>query len=330
MVRRGLLPGVLSVSAAAKDLGAPAPQRLAVLGSPIAHSKSPLIHRAAYEALGLDWQYGRDELVASELEAYLAARAAGWRGFSVTMPLKEEAHRLSALLDPVARESGVVNTLLRLDTADPRWAGFNTDVPGLAAAIAKAGLDASRTVVIGSGATAVSAVLAARRLGAEHVEVAARNTQAVAGLVSRFSGSREAGGGAALEMSGTNLLIPEAMRMLADAGHAGGRGAPTLVISTLPGPAAAGIDVPEALTAAPLFDVAYDPWPSPLAERWRAAGGVAHPGIGMLVEQALVQLRVFVRGDSGAELENEEALLAVMREAVEAGRGAASAAGMGG
>ncbi|WP_449277429.1 shikimate dehydrogenase family protein [Leucobacter sp. GX24907] len=299
-----------------QHFGAAEPARLRVLGSPIAHSRSPLIHRAAYEVLGLDWEFDRDELVAADLEGYLAERSRGWRGFAVTMPLKEEAYRLSALRDPVAEESGVVNTMLRLDTDDPRWAGFNTDVLGLAAAISKAGLDATRTAVIGSGATAVSAVLAARRLGAEHVEVVARNEEAAAALVQKFSGSREPGAETGLRMSTTHLLAPAALERLTEAGGATASGTPTLVISTLPGPAGTGLVLPEQLAAAPLFDVAYDPWPSPLATHWQHAGGRAHAGIGMLVEQALIQVRIFVRGDGGAELEDEEALLAGMWRAV--------------
>jgi shikimate dehydrogenase len=290
-----------------------ATEHLAVLGSPIAHSKSPAIHAAAYRELGLAWSYGREELRAEELEGFLGAHARGWRGFSLTMPLKEEAHRLAAILDPVAEESGVVNTLLRLDSEARPWAGFNTDVGGLAAAIRGAGLDAARTIVIGSGATAVSAILAARSLGARRVEVVARNAAAVSDLVARFDGTSGPGSAAPLRVGGTPL--PGVERLLERAAPAPGLPEPTLVISTLPGPAARELALPEALTAIPLFDVAYDPWPSPLAERWRAAGGEAHAGIGMLVEQALLQVRVFANGDPGIPLAGEERVLAAMRAA---------------
>lgn len=272
-----------------------ATERLAVLGSPIAHSKSPAIHAAAYRELGLAWSYGREELRADELEGFLAAHARGWRGFSLTMPLKEEAHRLASILDPVAEESGVVNTLLRLDSEAQPWAGFNTDVGGLAAAIRREGLDAARTIVIGSGATAVSAVLAARELGADRIGVLARRIEPARALADRFG------------TEAARIGTPEADGLVAGA---------TLVISTLPGPAAGEVALPTALTRIPLFDVAYDPWPSPLAERWRAAGGEAHSGIGMLVEQALLQLRIFVNGDPGFPLAGEERVLAAMHAAV--------------
>lgn len=298
-------------------------EKLAVLGWPIAHSHSPRIHRAAYRELDLPWHYTHVRVDAPALTGFLSGRGHEWRGFSLTMPLKEEARRAATTLDAVARESGAANTLLRLPDevgtgleAGARWAGFNTDVAGLAAAMSKAGLDARQTVVIGSGATAVSAILAARRLGAEHVEIVARNGDAVGDLVARFGGSREPGADTALEVSGTNLLVPEAVEMLAgDRYRPNARGAATLIISTLPGPASDKITLPSALSRTPLFDVAYDPWPSPLAERWRAAGGEAHSGTGMLVEQALLQLRIFTSGDPERPLPDEARLLAVMHSA---------------
>ncbi|WP_244304602.1 shikimate dehydrogenase family protein [Leucobacter viscericola] len=263
-------------------------RQLAVLGSPIAHSKSPLIHRAAYELLELPWSYGSAELTADGLETFLKSCGAEWQGLSLTMPLKEEAHRLAVVRDPVAEESGVVNTLLRL-AGDAGWAGFNTDVAGLANAIEMAGLDARHTVVLGSGATAVSAVLAVRRLGAETVRILARNTAAAADLADRFDLG------------------------LFDAGES----APaTLVVSTLPGPASATVDLPGELMQIPLFDVAYDPWPSPLALRWDAAGGSAHSGLEMLVEQAIIQIRIFRNGDPDTPLPGEENVRAVMQQAV--------------
>ena len=293
------------------------PQRLAVLGSPIAHSKSPDIHSAAYRVLGLDWSYGRFECEEPGLASLLAGLGSEWRGLSLTMPLKEEARRLASVLDPVAEESGVVNTLLRL-AGGAGWAGFNTDVGGLAAAIHEAGLDATSTVVLGSGATAVSAILAVRSLGAQHVEVVARNASAITDLVARFDGTSGTGAGAPLRVSGMPLAPadPDAERTSRDPEVP----EPTLVVSTLPGPAARGVQLPESilgtpLLGLPLFDVAYDPWPSPLAERWSAAGGVAHAGIGMLVRQALLQVRIFVTGDPGTPLEREDEVLAAMRSA---------------
>lgn len=281
--------------------------RLAVLGHPIAHSRSPRIHRAAYELLELPWQYDAIDCDEAGLAGLLAGMTTEWRGLSLTMPLKDEARRLSLVLDPVAEESGVVNTLLHL-SGGIGWAGFNTDVMGLAAAIRDAGLDPRRTIVLGSGATAMSALLAVRSLGAEKVTVLARNAGAVAGLVARFSGTRDPRFEHALRVEGVSTQTVETLSPAE-------LGAATLVISVLPGPASAEVDLPDGLTAVPLFDVAYDPWPSPLAERWRAAGGVAHSGLDMLVQQALLQLRIFVAGDPNTPLDRDAEVLAEMRRA---------------
>ena len=279
------------------------PQRLAVLGSPIEHSRSPRIHAAAYRVLGLDWRYSSVRCGEAGLAGFLAGRDADWLGFSVTMPLKNEAHRIASELDPVAAESGVVNTLRRREDG---WFGANTDVPGLAAAIAGAGLDARRTVVLGSGATAVSAILAVRGLSAERVTILARNAAAGRALAARFSGTRAA---------------PHARPMDVDYGGAGVDGSvgpegPTLVVSALPGPAAAQVQLPAGVIDAPLFDVAYDPWPSPLATRWRTRGSEAHAGTEMLVEQAIVQVRIFTHGDPARSLDEEAAVGRAMRRAV--------------
>lgn len=289
--------------------GLSAADQLAVMGSPIAHSLSPLIHSTAYAELGLPWRYGAEDVQARDLAAALDARGPEWRGFSLTMPLKEEAHRLARVLDPVATESGVANTLLRL-SGDAGWAGFNTDVPGLASAIAAEGLDASETIVIGSGATAVSAILAARRLGALRVRLVARNMQAAGDLVARFGKSREPGSDARLWMDATTLRESEAL--LADPSLGGA----TLVISTLPGPAGEQLELPGFLTEIPLFDVAYDPWPSPLAHHWRKAGGEAYSGHAMLVEQAIIQIRIFLNGDPAFPLPAEDAVRAAMQRGI--------------
>lgn len=285
--------------------------QLAVLGLPIEHSKSPLIHGAAYAELGFEWNYSAIPCDVADLDAFLASSGPDWTGFSLTMPLKEEAHRLAAVLDPVAQESGVANTLLRL-SGDAGWAGFNTDVAGLATALSDAGLDASHTIVIGSGATAVSAILAARRNGATRVSLLARNPEVATALIKRFAGRAEPGSNVSLQM---DTLTPTALR--ADPAAGGLTSTATLVISTLPGPASRNLEVPDALTRIPMFDVAYDPWPSPLAVRWREAGGRAVSGLGMLIAQALIQIRIFQHGNPDTRLPNEDEVLAVMQRALD-------------
>ena len=285
-------------------LGEPGRQ-LAVLGSPIAHSRSPQIHAAAYRALGLDWAYGRHEIVAAELAGFLAGLGDDWLGLSLTMPLKGEACRLAASLDRVAERSGVVNTLRR-DTATGMWHGWNTDVRGLERAIRdlrsrQGRADPPRRVtVLGAGATAVSALLAAERLGAEHIELLARRPERAEALLARIPQpglSRSAGDLGRLATPGRDETRD-------------------LVISTLPGTAGAELSVAASLRErSPLFDVAYDPWPSALARGWSEAGGVAGSGVDMLVWQALAQIRIFVFGDPERALPDEDAVLGAMRAA---------------
>lgn len=259
--------------------------KLAVLGSPITHSKSPLIHAAAYRYLGLDWEYSRFQCQEDELEQFLLNHTHGWRGFSVTMPLKEEAFLLAESLDPFARQTKAVNTLLKTERG---WKGCNTDVPGLRMALEHQQFDLQNTIVLGAGATAGSAVLAAQQLGAQRVTVLARRPNAAQQLAAQFSCAYG-------ELGTTSETRP------------------TTVISTLPGEAGSSVTIHEEYLHARLFDVAYDPWPSPLSKRWIDAGGNAVSGIEMLIFQALIQIRIFVHSDAELPLPNEVSVLAAMR-----------------
>ncbi|KQX06789.1 MULTISPECIES: shikimate dehydrogenase family protein [unclassified Leifsonia] len=290
------------------DAAAPVGDRLAVLGSPIAHSKSPALHAAAYAALGLDWTYERHEVDERGFDELLDARvlrrfggpsegeAAPWRGFSLTMPLKTRAFARADELDLVAEQTGAVNTLVF--GADGRTTGFNTDVAGLVAAIVEAGVQSARHVVIlGAGATAASAIVAAADLGAEHVHLAVRNPER----------------GHELDGLSASLGLTHSVSTFGELEGVGGE----LVISTLPGGTVLDSGLPLALQRdALLFDVAYDPWPSALAMSWLKRGGRVASGLGMLLHQALVQVRIFVSGDPLIPLQDEEAVLAAMRAAI--------------
>ena len=144
--------------------GAPGPVlNAAVLGRPVAHSLSPLLHRAGYRALGLDdWAYGAHDLGADDLAAWVAQRDDSWRGLSLTMPLKEAAFAVAATVSQTARLTGAVNTLVRRD--DLGWDAHNTDVHGLVGALGHLDHGGSATL-LGSGATARSAAVALARLG---------------------------------------------------------------------------------------------------------------------------------------------------------------------
>lgn len=267
--------------------------RLAVLGSPICHSKSPAIHRAAYAALELDWQYERFELQAPELRPFLESTEDAWLGFSCTMPLKEAAHEIATELDPVAKRTGVVNTLLR---DGHEWFGANTDVGGLRMALQDCQLDLSSVIVLGAGATAISAVMAAQEAGAGRIEVRARRVEAAHEIATEFG-----------THYGALAETPQ---------HD-----PTTVISTLPGEAGKRLQLTDAYTRADLFDVAYDPWPSPLTKVWVKSGGRAYSGIDMLIYQAVLQIRLFVSRDLTLPLVNEDTVIAAMRQAASTSMG---------
>lgn len=283
------------------DAAGPAPRaddgrrRLAVLGSPIAHSKSPSLHRAAYERLGLDWAYDRVEVGAGGLAGFLDGLGPDWRGLSLTMPLKAEALALADDVERLAERAGAVNTLLLAPGG--RRLGFNTDIVGIVRALGDVGVHAIRHgVLVGGGATAASALVAMAELGAASVEVCVR----------------DAGRAASVIGLGHALGLVVETRPLARIGEATGA---DLVISTVPGGTDLGLAPSDALAAAPLLDVAYAPWPTPLAAAWGERGGTVANGLGMLIHQALLQVRIFLTGDPLAELPDEAGVLEVMRRA---------------
>ena len=275
--------------------------QLAVLGSPIAHSQSPALHAAAYGVLGLDWQYSAIEVTESALRGFIAGLGSGWRGLSLTMPLKREVLGLLDEVDPVARLTGGANTVL-VDRG--RLRGFNTDVYGITRAFQDAGVESLRAVrILGGGATAASALVAVHELGATQVKLSVRTPAKAAPLL-------DLAGALGVALVVTTLDTPHET-------SAPGEAAPDAVVSTLPGHA----DVRPRFTAAVrgsavLFDVAYSPWPSSLASEWFDAGGSVISGIEMLIDQALAQVRIFVNGDPDAALDDEVAVLAAMRAAV--------------
>ena len=268
--------------------------RLAVLGSPISHSLSPVLHRAAYDVLGLDWMYDAIDVNEQTLEKFVLGRDASWRGLSLTMPLKRDIIPLLDFRDPLVDQTGSANTV-RFDghEGSRRLSGFNTDVYGITQAFERHGRSSFDTVqVLGGGATAASAIAAAGRMSAHRVFVSMRSAARSEQLVAVGRGH------------GIDVIIGT----LDSAPHIGT--VPDAIISTLPN----GSDVhleftPETIGHAVLFDVAYSPWPSALAIAW---GGDVISGLEMLVLQALVQVRIFVNGSPESALESEPKVLAAM------------------
>jgi shikimate dehydrogenase len=265
--------------------------RLAVWGDPIAHSRSPRLHAAAYDRLGLDWEYGRQQVDAGAFPAALAALDGSWRGLSLTMPLKEAAHAAADDLDVHARLTGAVNTLLLGD----RVRGFNTDVGGIVDAFAHAGVDAVRSVrILGAGATAASALVSVGEMGAQVVEVRARRPESAERM-------RRIGA----ELGIVITVVPfDAPAADVDA-----------TIATLPSGTVLdrSTSAPLSASGGVLFEAAYAPWPSALAAGWESS--VVISGFEMLLHQAVRQVRIFVHGDQDRPLPDEAVIVAVMRSA---------------
>jgi shikimate dehydrogenase len=249
----------------------------AVLGSPVAHSLSPVLHRAAYAELGLrDWDYRAVECTPTELPAtLLALEAEGLAGVSLTMPLKRDVVPLLARVDRMAADLEVVNTVL-FGGQEGLWWGTNTDVPGIVAALRGANVAPRRddvAWVIGAGATATSTVAAMAQLGIGNAVVVARRPEAVTSLVRVAMDV-----GVDVEVRGWGSL-PGCV-------HA------QLVVSTVPGGATDEFAVQVGRPAGLLLDVVYHPWPTRLAAAWQRGGAAVVGGLELLVEQAAEQVRL--------------------------------------
>lgn len=274
----------------------PGATRLEVWGDPIAHSRSPQLHAAAYAVLGREWTYGRRRVAEAAFAGEVAGLGPQWRGLSLTMPLKGVAYRTAVRRDRRAELTRAVNTLL-LCADGPE--GFNTDIGGIARALHDEGVDGvAEGRIIGAGATAVSALVALAEGGARRVEVVARREAAVAAL---------AGIGAELDVH--VIGVPFDVRSHREV---------PVTIATLPGE----IDLPDAAADALaeggglLLDVVYGSWPTALGRAWARADRPAVSGIGMLLHQALLQVRTFVAGNPDTAVDDEAAVLAAMRLAV--------------
>lgn len=241
-----------------------------MLGSPISHSLSPALHRAAYAALGLDWTYEAIEVTEAGLEAFVAALDDSWAGLSLTMPLKERAVRLCADVDDAARAISSVNTLLPV--ADG-WRGTNTDIHGIIRSLRDVGIDGplGTGLVLGAGATARSAVAALAAIGIAELKVAARREEAAHELV-------ELAASMGLSAHAVDWQ-PHAEALEVD-----------LVVSTLPGDAGSGWAQLAGRARGALLDAAYHPWPTPLAAAW--PNGRVASGRSMLLWQAVEQVRL--------------------------------------
>ena len=261
-------------------------RRCGVLGDPIEHSLSPVLHRAGYVALGLDWSYSAHRVASGGLPAFLASIEGDWRGLSLTMPLKREAVGLVDELTERARLAGAANTIV---LEDGRLRGDNTDIPGAIAAIReRTTAPLATAVIIGGGATATSIGLALADLGVRHLEVVVRNTERATETIE-----------AVLAHPGrpevTVSRIDEMTAFEVD-----------LVASTIPADAQDHRLVRACVAVPTIFEILYHPWPTPLAAS--IGDRVLVGGLDLLLHQAAIQFELFT---------GESAPLAAMRAAGE-------------
>ncbi|MGC9541036.1 shikimate dehydrogenase [Streptomyces sp. UG1] len=251
--------------------GATDARRAAVLGSPIAHSLSPVLHRAAYAELGLTgWSYDRFEIDEAALPAFIAELGPEWAGLSLTMPLKRAVIPLLDEISETAASVEAVNTVVL--TEDGRRTGDNTDIPGMVAALRERGIEqVDSAAILGAGATASSALAALARICTGEVVAYVRSEARAAEM----------------RQWGERLDVEVRTADWADAARA--LDAP-LVIATTPAGTTDTLAsaVPE--RPATLFDVLYDPWPTALAARWSMYGGAVVGGLDLLVHQAVLQV----------------------------------------
>lgn len=259
----------------------------AVIGSPIEHSLSPQLHRAAWRSLGLgeQWRYERRDTDAGGLPALIASLDEECIGLSVTMPCKQAVIPLLDVVDPLARAVGSVNTVI---PSAGVLSGFNTDVHGILTAIREArrarGLgEPRRATILGAGATAASALAALGALGITDPVVAARRFGGPGSIVAAAS---------RLGVDITQVHWADEERVVESIESA------DIVISTLPS------GVADALAAhlrirpsQTLLDVVYAPRSTGLVRAWERGGGAVAPGLDMLIHQAHQQVRLMTGRD---------------------------------
>lgn len=282
-------------------------RRAAVLGHPISHSLSPVLHRAAYTALGLDWEYSAVDVDSPQLADFVASCGPEWAGLSLTMPLKHTVLELCDHIEPLAEVVGAVNTLLfQRGPSRPVLVGANTDVYGIVTAIREgqsrlpdvqtsaqsaaelaAQPTAPRAVVLGAGATAASALAALGELGCHEPAVFVRSLARTGSL--RRAATR-------MGVEPTFHLIESALDAVVAA---------DIVISTAPAGAADGLAAQllahgkaGGSAHGVLLDVVYDPRPTPVAAAWSTTGGINVSGERMLLHQAGEQVRLMTSRDA--------------------------------
>ena len=238
--------------------------RAAVLGSPISHSLSPILHQEAYRILGIEGSYEAIEVGSGELPQFISTAGSSWTGFSLTMPLKEEILKVATSIDPLAMRIHSANTLIA--TADG-WRASSTDVLGFSRALQVHGLeDTEDVLILGSGATARAAV-AACDLPGRRIRILHRSTK-------RETAIRACAQSAEISFLPWQEVLPFAQLTI----NTTPVGAADLFVRTLPN------------VVGNYFESLYHPWPTGLLGRWQTRGVKTIDGLDLLVEQAIEQV----------------------------------------
>jgi shikimate dehydrogenase len=260
-------------------------RRCAVLGSPIGHSLSPVLHHAAYAELGLAWTYEAREVTERSLPGFLAGLDRSWRGLSLTMPLKRAVVPLLDAMTDRAEQAGAANTVI---LEGGRRTGHNTDVPGAASAVREryAG-PVDRAVVVGGGATAASVLLGLADLGCRHVTLVLRDHVRAAATLAT---AERHPGRPTVDVRPLGSALADVLE------------AADILVSTVPGDVQGAEVLALAQRVDVVFDVAYDPWPTPVARATRSTGALLVSGLDLLVHQAALQVELMT-GTAPAPLE---------------------------
>lgn len=244
--------------------------KAAVLGSPISHSLSPLLHTTAYKELGIPASYEAIECTSGNLGEFIAGLDSSWTGFSLTMPLKEEVINVATSVSELASRINSANTLVHTDGF---WSATSTDVIGFANSLAMHGVDVEgHVVILGAGATARAAAAACDGL-AKEITVVSRSTSRIPDMSN------------SVIVSDLNFVDWDNAQILHDA---------DLIISTTPQGVTDHLSATfPTVTKAPYFEALYKPWPTFAAKEWAARGGLVIDGLDLLIHQGIAQIEIF-------------------------------------
>lgn len=276
-------------------------QLVGLIGWPVEHSLSPVMHNAAFAALKMDWCYLPLPVSPQRVEAAISGLAAsGFRGANVTIPHKRAIFSALSSLSPHAEALGAVNTLLIEQGDDPTIVGENTDVAGFLAALEGAGfaIAGTRVLVVGAGGAARAVAYALVENGAREVVILNRSIKRAQELIEQFSGKGQRTRLCAAALNGPNLIsVSEDSDLLVNATPVGMW--PNVGRSIWP----SEIPIPSRFT---VFDLVYNPQQTRLLEEARSAGARAISGLEMLIQQGARSFSLWT---------NRQAPIDVMREA---------------